>query len=402
MNHSGCVTKDGLLFCWGDNQFWQCGCDPAERKSVSSPEEVTLTTPDGQSRHGITSPEFVDHAKQVSLGSTHSVALSKEGKIWVWGSGPQVGLGHATPSCKPEILKAFIGSKVIKVVCGSHHTIALTEEDEIKDTYKGTKLAPKSPHNKKPTSVSSTQSTNTELYLPTSGVGHNNERCSVSGDYVTDEDHFQLTPVKLGKDKTEVENQSDIKEGLDYKDQTVKMSEISGKVEKDTDNVFTFNESENITERNEISEADTDDKNMDKAKIKDDDNPTRTDKTAEIQEQGYISDKDESGDNDRVNSPLRVEMRKKSSENQLTASVRSDSSISGKVSRSISFLDETGAREYLARQFEDDDVEPLTSSLRSNKQQKELQVYGQVFEIFYHFTLYDTILTFNTSGKDSF
>lgn len=81
-NHSLCVTIDGIVFAWGSNQFGQLGDNP--------------TGSTGTSSRSI--PKPVDDMKQtpciaVAAGERHSVALSREGEVYVWGNNTSGQLG---------------------------------------------------------------------------------------------------------------------------------------------------------------------------------------------------------------------------------------------------------------------------------------------------------------------
>lgn len=81
-NHSLCVTLDGMVFAWGSNQFGQLGDNP--------------TGSTGTTSRSI--PKPVDDMKQtpciaVAAGERHSVALSKEGEVYVWGNNTSGQLG---------------------------------------------------------------------------------------------------------------------------------------------------------------------------------------------------------------------------------------------------------------------------------------------------------------------
>ena len=81
-NHSLCVTMDGMVFAWGSNQFGQLGDNPTGSTGTS----------------GRSIPKPVDDLKQtpciaVAAGERHSVALSKEGEVYVWGNNTSGQLG---------------------------------------------------------------------------------------------------------------------------------------------------------------------------------------------------------------------------------------------------------------------------------------------------------------------
>jgi E3 ubiquitin-protein ligase HERC3 len=80
-----------------------------------------------------TSDSFV----QVSAGSSHCAALTKDGKLVTWGLASSGELGHQNTPIEvafPKRVRYLNGmtNKIItKVACGSNHTLAITEEGEL-------------------------------------------------------------------------------------------------------------------------------------------------------------------------------------------------------------------------------------------------------------------------------
>jgi alpha-tubulin suppressor-like RCC1 family protein len=80
-NHSLCVTACGSVYAWGSNRFGQvgttCGSSGTVDESNSSNSTRCL-------------PRRVDDLKNVfcvsvAAGEKHSVALSRQGEVYVWG-----------------------------------------------------------------------------------------------------------------------------------------------------------------------------------------------------------------------------------------------------------------------------------------------------------------------------
>lgn len=76
---------------------------------------------------------------QVSCGSTHSVALSTEGKVYSWGSNTNGQLGDPSVSWRSvpgevdstSVMSALAGKTVVSVSAGSYHTLALCSDGTV-------------------------------------------------------------------------------------------------------------------------------------------------------------------------------------------------------------------------------------------------------------------------------
>lgn len=71
---------------------------------------------------------------QVACGDQHTIALSKTGEVWVWGTGPtQLGLIGVVWSHKPLKLPFFESKKVLAISCGSYHNAAIVQKSNASD-----------------------------------------------------------------------------------------------------------------------------------------------------------------------------------------------------------------------------------------------------------------------------
>ncbi len=79
--HSVALTDKGNVYTWGLNNRGQLGLgyDPSVRDMVMSPERVSLTDSNGKK-----TVELTDIVK-VSVGTYHTVALSRSGIVYAWG-----------------------------------------------------------------------------------------------------------------------------------------------------------------------------------------------------------------------------------------------------------------------------------------------------------------------------
>ncbi|XP_029010158.1 probable E3 ubiquitin-protein ligase HERC4 isoform X2 [Betta splendens] len=110
---SFCLSVSGAVFSWGRNHRGQLGLgDTTDRD-----EPVAV--------------HYLDMKKTVSVscGEDHTVALTKDGAVFTFGSGRHGQLGHNSfrNELRPRLVAELWGSKVIQVACGRRHTLALTD-----------------------------------------------------------------------------------------------------------------------------------------------------------------------------------------------------------------------------------------------------------------------------------
>ena len=64
----------------------------------------------------------------------HVLALTRSGKMFSWGHNgySQLGLGSTNQGVHPAPVTAGLGeSRIVQVACGSHHSLALSSEEEV-------------------------------------------------------------------------------------------------------------------------------------------------------------------------------------------------------------------------------------------------------------------------------
>jgi hypothetical protein len=112
--HSGCVTEDGKVMIWGLSGNSQ---ELSQKKKFlhKIPTEISF------SRFGRVQ---IDDLK---LGNSFSVALSKKGEVFTWGSNDkgQLGLGDQLPRTQPEQVR--FQSSIVQISVGLQHCIAVTK-----------------------------------------------------------------------------------------------------------------------------------------------------------------------------------------------------------------------------------------------------------------------------------
>ncbi|XP_054985114.1 probable E3 ubiquitin-protein ligase HERC1 [Sorex araneus] len=114
--HSAAVTEDGELYTWGEGDFGRLGHG------------------DSNSRNIPTLVKDISNAGEVSCGSSHTIALSKDGRtVWSFGGGDNGKLGHGDTNrvYKPKVVEALQGMFVRKVCAGSQSSLALTSTGQV-------------------------------------------------------------------------------------------------------------------------------------------------------------------------------------------------------------------------------------------------------------------------------
>jgi alpha-tubulin suppressor-like RCC1 family protein len=114
--HSLAVRVDGSVWSWGENLMGQLGLSDFEDRNV--PTRVTLPVEAG---------EIVE----VSAGSRHSLALSRNGTVWAWGENADGQLGNGSEQNTAIPTKVLNLENVLAVRAGGYFSLALLENGEV-------------------------------------------------------------------------------------------------------------------------------------------------------------------------------------------------------------------------------------------------------------------------------
>jgi hypothetical protein len=118
-SHSVALGAEGRVWTWGKGKFGQLGHNNGEGRLV--PMQLA-----GEALGGAA-------AVLVASGYGHTVAVTREGELWVWGYGGQgqLGLGDCANRLAPTLVGAEEGFgelQVLTVACGCWHTLAVTKD----------------------------------------------------------------------------------------------------------------------------------------------------------------------------------------------------------------------------------------------------------------------------------
>ena len=112
-----CILLDnGEIYCWGSNALNQCGKkETSEKEIVESPTIV----------------EGVKDVVEISCGGDHTLCLTKNGTVIVFGSNQygQLGLGKEVVSSTPTELPLPV--KIRKIAAGLNHSLLLGENNTV-------------------------------------------------------------------------------------------------------------------------------------------------------------------------------------------------------------------------------------------------------------------------------
>ncbi len=120
------MDEIGRVYIWGSNEYNKLGLGPGTGEIVDSPRVLEAF-------------EGVD-ITDISLGDYHTAAVDKEGKLYTWGWGSSTmkgagGLGHegAQDEPLPRLVTTLVdqGVPMQSVECGEFHTVALSKDGEV-------------------------------------------------------------------------------------------------------------------------------------------------------------------------------------------------------------------------------------------------------------------------------
>jgi alpha-tubulin suppressor-like RCC1 family protein len=123
--HSAAITREGHLYTWGLNKHSQLGLIfpddeiAANRKHTSLPRRVFAL---GESK-----------VKEVSCGGFHTIALTEDGSVYTWGYGRDGRLGHGDEEDEalPKRVMKLSGYPIISVHAGIDTSVAISSDGRL-------------------------------------------------------------------------------------------------------------------------------------------------------------------------------------------------------------------------------------------------------------------------------
>ncbi|XP_061577145.1 E3 ISG15--protein ligase HERC5-like [Cololabis saira] len=111
------LSVSGAVFSWGRNDCGQLGLGDTEDRST--PTSVQCLN--------------LKKTSYIACGKDHTAILTKGGVVFTFGSGQHGQLGHNSLQNElcPRLVAELWGAKVIKIACGRHHTLVLTDVRKI-------------------------------------------------------------------------------------------------------------------------------------------------------------------------------------------------------------------------------------------------------------------------------
>ena len=118
------------VFIDGEGRLSSCGCPPDHVPGLLGHGEG-VTRLNAPTR--LASPLGGERAVSVSAGGYHSLALTSSGAVWSWGdeSNGRLGHGDEEEQSQPKKVEAFDGQRVLAVVAGGDHSLALTADSVV-------------------------------------------------------------------------------------------------------------------------------------------------------------------------------------------------------------------------------------------------------------------------------
>ncbi|KAL8044827.1 hypothetical protein ABFX02_08G071600 [Erythranthe guttata] len=116
--HNLALLDDGTVMAWGSNEYGQLGTGDTQPRS----QPIAV--------QGLSDLNLVD----IAAGGWHSTALTDDGEVYGWGRGEHGRLGFGDDKSSkmvPQRVQLLVGEEIVQVSCGGTHSVALTRDGRI-------------------------------------------------------------------------------------------------------------------------------------------------------------------------------------------------------------------------------------------------------------------------------
>ncbi|XP_060191431.1 ultraviolet-B receptor UVR8-like [Lycium barbarum] len=113
--HNLALLDDGVLMAWGNNEYGQLGTGDTQPRS----QPIAV--------QGLSGLTLVD----IAAGGWHSAALTDDGEVYGWGRGEHGRLGFGDDKSSkmlPQQVQLLAEQNIVQVSCGGTHSVALTRD----------------------------------------------------------------------------------------------------------------------------------------------------------------------------------------------------------------------------------------------------------------------------------
>ncbi|KAG0450342.1 hypothetical protein HPP92_020990 [Vanilla planifolia] len=113
--HNLSLLEDGVLWAWGNNEYGQLGTGDTQPRS----QPILV--------QGLSGLTLVD----IAAGGWHSTVITNKGEVYAWGRGEHGRLGFGDDKSSkmvPQKVQLLAGEDIIQVSCGGTHSVALTRD----------------------------------------------------------------------------------------------------------------------------------------------------------------------------------------------------------------------------------------------------------------------------------
>jgi len=140
-HHSVALTKDGKVYTWGRSDSHQLGLgyvdepkkEQKDADQQKAEEDASLSTGHKKAIRHVNLVPSLSNIDAISVGSNHTLALTRTGEVYAWGFGEMLACGNGEEDDVPTPLKLtgqkIEGHRVIAVAAGGQHSVILAVKE---------------------------------------------------------------------------------------------------------------------------------------------------------------------------------------------------------------------------------------------------------------------------------